>query len=414
MMRVCRAPSWPEPGRQGLFDAGPRKYLRCSADEAASKALRCQQGPAEVSGPLAARAHIASCATLTATLRYCRRRSRAPAPQSCHPGGERELPREEWTARAKQFRVDVRQLFGHLTGERFMAHPVVNFFKLYYNFDPTQDAAVTRWTPGLRVRLTGVAQGEIGRMLPEARPSLWTASGEGVRLKLGSHRLSSPASLAKLRHSRDFLADVWARKPFFGCHGVHEWAMLYKDPPDYSRHQSLPLRASRETIERVVAASCPLLCTHFDATRHYTPAARSLNLHRDLFEKLGRDSEPLLEQPGCLHVAMDLFQAARVLWPYLPSELLVSIMRSALRARVLDMRASPYDLRGVDPGHGNPDLADLRPVKIETPEGREEYAAGQKAVWQEARGLSQRLIAYYDMFLADSRSTDAPAGSPSP
>ena len=51
------------------------------------------------------------------------------------------------------------------------------------------------------------------------------------------------------------------------------------------------------------------------------------------------------EQPGCVHAGMDLYKWAAKLGPLIESSLLLDCFALAVDARVLDMRASPYDLR---------------------------------------------------------------------
>jgi hypothetical protein len=81
---------------------------------------------------------------------------------------------------------------------------------------------------------------------------------------------------------------------------------------------------------------------------------------------------------------MDLYKHAFRLTPMLPSELVADCFELARDIRVLDMRASPYDLA---------DLG-LDPVRIETPEGKREYAAAQRAFAERARPLRERLIGW--------------------
>ena len=83
-------------------------------------------------------------------------------------------------------------------------------------------------------------------------------------------------------------------------------------------------------------------------------------------------------------VCTDLFRYAVHIFPYLPSELLGDCFELAVAARVLDMRASPYDLRHAptDPG------LDLSPIKIETGVGRSACHgphAGWNISWTEPR-----------------------------
>ena len=58
--------------------------------------------------------------------------------------------------------------------------------------------------------------------------------------------------------------------------------------------------------------------------------------------------------------------------------------------RALDMRASPYDLSALG----------YRPVRIETPEGRAEYAAEQREFAERARPQRQRLLDVCERLLA--------------
>jgi hypothetical protein len=57
--------------------------------------------------------------------------------------------------------------------------------------------------------------------------------------------------------------------------------------------------------------------------------------------------------------------------------------------RIVDMRAAPYDLTGttLDPT-GEP----WTPIRIETPEGKREYAAHQRAFTERAAPLRARLV----------------------
>jgi hypothetical protein len=57
------------------------------------------------------------------------------------------------------------------------------------------------------------------------------------------------------------------------------------------------------------------------------------------------------------------------------------------------MRAAPYDLR---------DLG-LEPVRIETPEGKQEYAAAQRSFADRAAPLRQRLTGECERLLAAAR-----------
>jgi hypothetical protein len=83
---------------------------------------------------------------------------------------------------------------------------------------------------------------------------------------------------------------------------------------------------------------------------------------------------------------MDLYKWAYKLSPLVPSELVGDAFALARDIRTLDMRASPYDLAAL----GYP------PVRVETPEGRAEYAAAQRGFAERAAPLRDRLIRAID------------------
>ena len=72
--------------------------------------------------------------------------------------------------------------------------------------------------------------------------------------------------------------------------------------------------------------------------------------------------------------------------------------------RELDMRASPYDFS---------DLG-FEPVRIETPEGKQEYVAAQRAFAERGAPLRQRLIEECDRLLAAARGRAASTRPPTP
>ena len=127
-------------------------------------------------------------------------------------------------------------------------------------------------------------------------------------------------------------------------------------------------------------------CTHHDAFRFFTAAARPRNAVAP-----ARADQVAFEQPGCLHATMDLYKWAYKLSPATPGELLADCLALAADVRELDMRASPYDL--ADLGHP--------PVRIETPAGRAEYARAQAGFTRRAAPLRERLVDLCDAVLAD-------------
>jgi hypothetical protein len=97
---------------------------------------------------------------------------------------------------------------------------------------------------------------------------------------------------------------------------------------------------------------------------------------------------------------MDLYKHAFRLTPMICSDLVADCFELARDIRELDMRAAPYD------------LADLgfEPVRIETPEGKQEYAAAQRGFAERGAPLRQRLIAECERLLSAGAS-DTPKSS---
>jgi hypothetical protein len=145
------------------------------------------------------------------------------------------------------------------------------------------------------------------------------------------------------------------------------------------RHTRTPLRLAPQRIAAVVEAE-QLCCTHFDAFRFFTDAAMPRNRH-----SLSRDVTDQFDQRGCVHVTMDLYRYAYKIAPWVSGELIADAFELAWEARELDMRASPYDLRGLG----------FEPILIETPEGKEEYVRGQRELTEKAIPIRERLIDAY-------------------
>ncbi|MGL6095323.1 MAG: 3-methyladenine DNA glycosylase [Fimbriiglobus sp.] len=285
-------------------------------------------------------------------------------PTDAGPGFDRSLPPAEWQARRAAHRQRVaawaddrvRRAGG---GEK---HPVHDFLFEYYSFRPGH---WLRWSPGVGVRLEDAADTD------------WPA----VAVRCDGGAVVPAAAFPD--HRRTYLQ--WAiryldatgrRDPVFGCFGLHEWAMVYRDPA--TRHR-VPLRLSAADTDAVVDAG-PVRCTHYDAFRFFTPAAVPLNRF-----PLTRETSPEHDQPGCVHVTMDLYKFAYKLAPFTSAEVTADAFALALAARELDMRASPYDLSGYG----------FAAIRIETRDGREEYAAGQRELYRRAQPIRDRLLAEY-------------------
>ena len=239
-------------------------------------------------------------------------------------------------------------------GER---HPVLDFLFTYYSHRP---ARLLRWHPG-----PGVALADADEYLD--RPG-YRSTGDGVELApLPDNRRAGVEFIHAL------LTATATRKPHLGCFGLHEWAMVYRS--DDVRHEDWPLRLGADGTNAVVE-SLPVRCTHFDAFRFFTNAARPLNVLQPR-----RSEQVALEQPGCLHAGMDLYKWAYKLDPYVPSELVADCFELALDIRSLDMRASPYDLAPLG----------YAPVRIETADGRARYRREQAGFAERAQPLRARL-----------------------
>ena len=249
------------------------------------------------------------------------------------------------------------------------AHPVEDFLFTYYSQRP---AALRRWHPGFGVTLAGGASYLGLKGYVEVVDGV-TVSREHV---VSQHRLL--ASLHTL------LTATARRTPQLGCFGMHEWAMVYRLPQHDVRHAAWPLRLGAAGTDRVVERH-RITCSHFDAFRFFTDEARPLNTLNP-----GRDDRAAFEQPGCLHAGMDLYRHAFRITPMIASELVADCFELARDIRELDMRASPYDLSDL----GYP------PVRVETPEGKQEYAAAQRSFADRAAPLRSRLIRECERLLA--------------
>jgi hypothetical protein len=292
------------------------------------------------------------------------------------------LEEQQWRAReaAHHERVD-GLLAGHLERARHgVEHPVEDFLFTYYALRPAQ---LRRWHPGAGVALLGEAARERSRWRDHVVVDI-PGGGRGTTTE-GDLRaavtLDVRAFLARrgeaVRHVRALLAATASRPPQLGCFGLHEWAMVYRQDPDAVRHPSWPLRLGLAGTDAVVERH-RIRCSHHDAYRFFTPAARPLNALRPR-----REDAAELEQPGCLHATMDLYKWAYKLLPAVPSELVVDAFVLARDVRELDMRASPYDLTAL----GYP------PVRVETPEGKAAYVAGQRLFAERGAAMRSRLLA---------------------
>ena len=195
---------------------------------------------------------------------------------------------------------------------RQQKHPVHDFLFEYYSFRP---AHLLRWTPGFGVLLEDATRDDVA--WTEFRPS-----DRGLSLDVRdfpAHRGSY------LKWAVAYLRATLDREPSFTCLGLHEWAMVYRDPN--VRHAYVPLRLTRAETDAVVESNV-LRCSHFDGFRFFTPAAAPRNRW-----ELTRAAAAEHDQAGCIHVNMDLYRFAYKIAPYCPSGLVADAFELARCAR---------------------------------------------------------------------------------
>ncbi|MCQ9370227.1 hypothetical protein NQ024_03005 [Corynebacterium sp. 35RC1] len=248
-------------------------------------------------------------------------------------------------------------------------HPVFDFLFEYY---PIRASHLHRWHPGVGNALGHDPDSDDP---PVQAGWKWYSTADGItQVDLSAFCTAKQQTLGYIR---ELLANTEVNTAHFDCFGLHEWAMVFETPQP--RHE-LPLRLGPEGTDAVVRRE-QLRCTHFDAFRFFTEPARPLNL-----TVLDRESQPHMEQRGCLHANMDLYKWATKLGPLVPGELLLDAFTLAWDARILDMEASPYDCREL--GFGV--------VAIETPEGKAEYVHRQRELAARGSSVRARLVAVID------------------
>ncbi|MGO1423505.1 MAG: 3-methyladenine DNA glycosylase [Brachybacterium sp.] len=256
---------------------------------------------------------------------------------------------------------------------------------LLFTYYPFSAARLRRWHPGWEVAYDAAADiDENGTSLiadvDEAGHRSWYLDSPGpVPLR----RADVTRYLDERGDALDFMTRLLSasslthRRPEFGCFGLHEWAMVHRVPAGAQRHEDLPLRLSPAQTDAVVERE-NLVCSHIDAFRFFTPSAAPRNASEPT-----RATQVENDNPACLHVGMDLYKWAMKLTPLVPSSLVLDCFEHARETRVLDMEASPYDVRPL--GYGV--------VPIETPAGKAEYVRRQRALAARADVLRERLLA---------------------
>ncbi len=282
-----------------------------------------------------------------------------------------QLAAWDWKDRAAAHRVRAEHytLAARVRRDRGLPHPVEDFLFEYY---PYRFSLLETWQPGCGFALEWLESLESAT---PASPFLGSYYSQ-----LNGYRYADPKHLTdqewkRLKWIAELLTATQKRPPNFACHGLHEWAMVYRGKE--IRHQkTTPFRLPQAEIDALVESRV-LCCSHHDAFRFFASEARPLNRLEPT-----RETRLELEQPGCVHANMDLYKWAAKSMPWIGSELLWDCFELALKLRDLDMRASPYDLTAWG----------RSPICIETAAGRRIYEAEQQRLATAAAHLRERLI----------------------
>jgi len=276
------------------------------------------------------------------------------------------LQLDQWRQLAEKHRIEVKKWTVPYRRRKasHQQHPVLDFLFTYYPFSLGK---LEQWHPGYGIQL------ECDKKRPERYQTRHYQQLEDI-VSLSTDALVDK-EVARLEWIHNLLCLTQTRTANFACHGLHEWAMVYQGQ-DIRHRESTPLRLSQDKIDHLVSTRT-ITCSHFDAYRFFSPGALTLNKLKPTLD--GRQDS---EQCGCLHTNMDLYKWASKCMPWVGSDLHWQCFQLALKARELDMRASPYDLGSYG----------YEPVKIETPEGRAEYETHQREISQLSRPLRQSII----------------------
>lgn len=285
----------------------------------------------------------------------------SPPPFTTLSTADWRLRAEAHRARAERYTLSARR-----RRDSRDIHPVEDFLFEYY---PYPLALLEKWHPG-----TGVALEWDGSALPAPFSDRCYSLAGGFFS--ADAALIPGKELDRLKWTAELLAATRDRAPNFACHGLHEWAMVYRG--EQVRHgKTTPLRLPQAEIDALVESRA-LCCSHHDAFRFFAAEARPMNRMQPSL-----DSRISFEQPGCVHANMDLYKWAAKAMPWIGTDLLLDCFELANELRDLDMRASPYDLT----------MWGREPVRIETAEGRRIYETEQRRLAAAAVPLRDRLIA---------------------
>lgn len=300
----------------------------------------------------------------------------------CHNSYVKVLPAEEWIPRWHQHvqESELRTTAHVERRKRGEKHPLEDFLWDYY---PLRPGRFRTWYPGIDddgvVALERPASSfsEAHSYWTQIAQSRWFITSNDDSYCYLDVEAFSQARAHGIEFFRALLHKLQNTAPTFGCLGWHEWAMAYRI--DELRHP-LPLRLGTEKTNLLVEQA-HIRCTHFDAYQFFSPAAMDLNTVRPTYETVIE-----FEQPGCVHVSMDLLRTCVQLGPLIPGELLIQCYDLALRARTIDMAASPYDCSSLG----------VEAIKIETAEGKARYIREQQKLTELARPIRGKILGILD------------------
>jgi hypothetical protein len=315
-----------------------------------------------------------------------------PSVKSSSSPSSAHLPRDHWSQMISEHRAVMEGLLYpsspgmvSLKERRHMvhAHPIYNFLHTYYRY--AADSLMV-CSPGIDQAFIEVSPADRKRHF---NAPYFDYDEKKQMIELSEAYLHKKHDL--LQRYFDIMLKTSMRAPNFACFGLHEWAMLYSGRTEGSKslhkHQpQLDLRVSQTIIDEVVESNS-LKCTHFDAWRFFHPEAQPLNSH----PALSREVQAETEQPGCIHATMDLFKYAYSIYPYIPATLLYDCLRIALSARLIDMRASPYDVSAYEQCEES--------ICVETISGRKQYAQLQEDLYRRSQPVRLALLASYQQVL---------------
>ena len=284
------------------------------------------------------------------------------------------VPRSQWQAEREVHRSIIKPwVDSQLERVRLRTkHPIDDFLFTYYSHRP---AHLLRWSPGVGVVLEADHASELDWcQWYDSLPGGYTLAVDRFRERRRDY----------LQWGCDYLQATAERPPLLSCFGLHEWAMVYR--AEAIRHEHVPLRLPQAELNAIVEHA-KLQCTHYDAFRFFTEDAVPRN--RMALQRVDMIDH---DQPGCIHANMDLYKFAYKIVPFVPATLLRATFLLAAQARIIDMRASPYDLRAF--GH--------EPILIETKAGREEYIVAQQTIMNQAQPLRRKLAEVYGTLLGRS------------